>query len=104
MQNPELLPLLEDLMSIALSSDFQEEEFCSLRSSLSNALAACGSIEPETVMAILQSHQGTPERNKCAFRFCSYTADMIKQKIRVKWDAPWKMCDVKHELKVILRV
>lgn len=102
LRNPELLPLLEDLMNIALSPDFQEEEFCSLRSSLSNALVACGSIEPETVMAILQSHQGTPERNKFAFRFCSYTADMIKQKNRVKWDAPWKMCDVKHELEVIL--
>lgn len=95
------LPLLEELMEIALSPDFKDGEFCSLRTSLSNALTACEAAEPEAVMTILQSHQGTPEENEVAFRFCSYTADVLKQKIRMRQDAPWKLSDVKHALEVV---
>lgn len=95
------LPLLEELMEIALSPDFKDGEFCSLRTSLSNALTACEAAEPEAVMTILRSHQGTPEENEAAFWFCSYTADVLKQKIRMRQDAPWKLSDVKHALEVV---
>ena len=88
-------------MKIALSSDFQDGEFRSLRTNLSNALAACGTAEPEAVMTILRSHQGTPEENEIAFRFCSYTADILKQKIRMRQDAPWKLSDVKRTLEAV---
>lgn len=101
LRDPRFLPLLEELMKIALSPDFQDGEFCSLRTSLSNALTACGAAEPEAVMTILQSHQGTPEENEVAFRFCSYTADVLQQKIRMRQDAPWKLSDVKHALEVV---
>lgn len=101
LRDPRFLPLLEELMKIALSPDFQDGEFCSLRTSLSNALTTCGAAEPEAVMTILQSHQGTPEENEVAFRFCSYTADVLKQKIRMRQDAPWKLSDVKHALEVV---
>lgn len=99
--NPELLPLLEKLMEIALSPDFQDGNVCSLRSSLSSALIGCGNAAPEKVMTILQSHQGTAEENEYAFRFSSYTMDSLRKKIRVKLDAPWKLCDVKRILKAI---
>ncbi|MEY8388169.1 hypothetical protein AALC17_12880 [Oscillospiraceae bacterium 38-13] len=101
LRNSRFLPLLEELMKIALSPDFQDGEFCSLRTNLSNALAVCGAAEPEAVMTILQSHQGTREENEVAFRFCSYTADVLKEKNRMRQDAPWKLSDVKRTLEAV---
>lgn len=101
LHDPKFLPLLEKLMEAALSPDFQDGEFCSLRTSLSNALTACGAVEPESVKAILRAHQGTPEKNEYAFRFCSYTEDALKQKIRIKQDTPLKLCEVKCALDAV---
>lgn len=101
LREPRFLSLLEKLMKVALSPDFQDGDFCSLRSNLSHALVTCGAAEPESVMAILHSHQGTPEKNEYAFRFCSYTEDALTQKIRIKQDAPWKLCKVKCALEAV---
>lgn len=101
LRNPELLPLLEKLMEIALSPDFQDGNFCSLRSNLSNALTGCGDAAPEKVMTILASYQETADKNGYAFRFCSYTMDSLRQKMRIRLDAPWSLCDVKRILKAI---
>lgn len=101
LQNPELLPLLEKLMEIALSPDFQDGNFCSLRSNLSHALIGCGDAALEKVITILHSHQGTMEENECAFRFCSYTMDSLRPKMRIRLDTPWSLCDVKRILKAI---
>lgn len=100
-RDPKFLPLLEKLMETALSPDFQDGEFCSLRTSLSNALTACGAVEPDAVKAILRAHQGTPEKNECAFWFCSYTEDALRQKIRMKQDAPLKLSEVKRVLETV---
>lgn len=101
LRDPKLLPLLERLMEIALSPDFQDRAFCSLRTGLIHALTACGEEEPEKVMEILRSHRGIRENHEYSFQFCSYTIDVLTQKMRAKRDTPWKMRDVKRALETV---
>lgn len=98
LHDPKLIPMLEKLMNIALAPDFQDGDFYSLRSSLSNALVECGCEAPEPVLELLRQYKEDFKNNEHAFQFCSYTLDELQRKLHMQQDYPWTLQDIKHML------
>lgn len=98
LHNPQMLPMLEKLLNIALAPDFQDGEFWSLYSSLSRALVECGCEAPEAVLTLLQQYKEDFKGNERSFRFCTYTLNELQRKLCAQQDLPWMLQDTKRVL------
>ncbi len=96
--NPKYLPLLEQLLDVAMHPDFVDDEFWGLRSSLKGALVNCGMADFDSTIEVLNRKLLSAELEEHNIRYCNYIIEEIKANKRKYSDCPKTIQQVKSLL------
>ncbi len=94
-RDPAFLPQLEVLLTTAFDPMFEDNDWHSLRNSLTKAFVNCGMTAHKETIDIIKRHRPSVDVHEDNYRYCNYTIEEIEHARKSLLDVPTTLLEAK---------